>query len=446
MKRLIFCLLLVPLFFYSAKSEIVINPLSDELLLGRKANIVEANGEWTTFSTTGGLGFTASNRWREYFQKHHLRRIRQEGDVVKVELVIAASGGVDAVFVRWWTYDGTGNNFTCTGMTQDLLPDLTIGVATQVNITSLTNNANLGDLISILIHTDGISNSSCIVLPAIPESAIYLVAGTTDQADITAVGSSFDWGSPTSGFSLEVRVFMQAPHFALIGASHIAGHNQNSNFTFFEDRAHAGTLTEFTPDSTTIPSRINELKGYVYQNFAKGGLTLKSIVETDQYGVQTPLEWALATFPSVLIVAGGTHDLNTPEAPADSTTILDQILTNLEIISDSCEVYGIPLIYNGFLPRVYDGNHYRKADQADVFSVWVRNVFAKDKNFIFVDMGPLMGKFLASSLACCSGGEAQRNLWRLADRVDSGDGAHPSRLGYSEWGDEIVRLLEQSGN
>lgn len=351
----------------------------------------------TISETPGSWGLNATG-FREFLSNDHRYRIRQNGTVTRVRLYTGNKTNLTGFYVTFWRKDGT--TYDRVGMTENLVDDLVAGATTAIDLTTPIDGIQEGDFVGYRIEKSGAGYN----FNALTASSYYVTDADPSAAD-------YAWESQTSlPSAFPIEIYMQAPQFAFIGDSIMAGHP--SHYSFIES-------TNTTSIASTIEHQFGDLTGYTYHNMGIGSQTATQIAARFNADI-------VASKPRVAVAEGGINGPNDEEHKP-------QFLADWQSMLDAAQQNGITLLALRILPCTSCSNDDMRA--IDDWNASLADLAAGYSNALVVDASPYVGQFR-------SGGDPG-NLWDIQPAYNQ-DGVHFKQAGHAQIAQAIVDALRKA--
>ncbi|MDD5743063.1 MAG: DUF2341 domain-containing protein, partial [Candidatus Peribacteraceae bacterium] len=351
----------------------------------------------TISETPGSWGLNAAG-FREFLSNDHRYRIRQNGTVTRVRLYTGNKTNLTGFYVIFWRKDGT--TYDRVGMTENLVDDLVAGATTAIDLATPIDGIQEGDFVGYRIEKSGDGYN----FNALTASSYYVT-----DADPSA--TDYAWESQASlPSALPIEIYMQAPQFAFIGDSIMAGHP--SHYSFIES-------TNTTSIASTIERQFADLTCYTYQNMGIGSQTATQIAARFNADI-------VASKPRVAVAEGGINGPNDEEHKP-------QFLADWQSMLDAAQQNGITLVALKILPCTSCSNDDMHA--IDDWNSSLATLAAGYSNALVVDASSYVGQFR-------SGGDAG-NLWDIQPAYNQ-DGVHFKQAGHAQIAEAIVDALRKA--
>lgn len=360
--------------------------LNPQTLLERNADIV-VESFYSDITTSANL--TAGIPGRGYCNISNLTKVRQNGNIVKVQFYWGLVNKPAELYLQVWRFNGT---------TYDLVGEENIIaslVSSSVNDITLATPilAQEGDHLGIWsTNIDG--GGACW-------SGITGQPFTSNRfATMAKPTTPFDYNSKTAGtFVIPIKVYTQAPLVVGIGDSVVAGHP--AHYSFIEN-----SLTVDLPNS--IFYQLKEIDAnYVYQNMGIGSKTSTQIAARFAADV-------VALKPKIALIQGGVNDI--AGGVIDKATFL----ANYTAMLDACVAASIVPVVFKIIP--WTNGTTAQMRIRDDWNADLAALVATYEGAICIDFDSTLGQFDPT-------GDAG-NLWDIKAAYDA-DGVHPNLAGYT---------------
>jgi len=337
---------------------------------------------------------------RDFLSAAHNYRIRQNGTVTRVRLYTGSKTNLTGFYVTFWRKEGT--TYDRVGMAENLVDDLVAGATTTIDFDTPIDGIQEGDFVGYRIEKSGAGYN--FKSKAITGSSYYVT-----NADPSA--TDYAWESQTSlPSAFPIEIYMQAPQFAFIGDSIMAGHP--AHYSFIES-------TNTTNIVSTIERQFANLTGYTYQNMGIGSQTATQIAARFNADI-------VALKPRIAVAEGGINGPNDEEHKP-------QFLADWQSMLDAAQASGITLLALKILPCTSCSNDDMHA--VDDWNASLADLAAGYSNALVVDASPYVGQFR-------SGGDPG-NLWDIQPAYNQ-DGVHFKQAGHAQIAQAIVDALRKA--
>jgi lysophospholipase L1-like esterase len=319
-------------------------------------------------------------------------RIRAAGALTEIELYVAATAGVTALYFQVWRKNSSGTFDRV--FQEDILSKVTYGGVNRVRLNSPAE-VQLGDYIGYgATGTPVVKVFKCAADGVGTASSYYTITDTP-----TATG--YNWAGKTSSAAGYVPVvcYGSAPMVVCIGDSITAGVPAGGSFL-------VGADGDPTPASN-YAYWLHKMTGWNCQNMGVGGQ--ESTLIYARFAND-----AVAINPRIVVINGGVNDLG--HGVAESYYI-----GRMTSILNAATAAGILPVVLGITPMTSQSNELLQT--RDVWNVSLAALVATYPKAIFVDVGARVGKFRA-------GGNVG-NLWDIIPEYDA-DGIHFTVAGYQQ--------------
>jgi len=251
----------------------------------------------------------------EFFFYHQKNRIRQNGSITKIQMY-CIKDNCSEISIKFWRKKAD-YTFDYVGSTGNVINQLVSGQITTFTLITPVQ-VQEGEYYSVRINSTGLNLSGT----ADGDGKCYFQAGDAGTGN-TAWFSK----TPLSTYDVNIRFFMQAPDFVIIGNSIVSGWNVSRSFC---------EIDSTTRLDSTIGFNLAGIMNCTYQNMGIGAQTTVNIQARFQADVTNQK-------PSFAVIEGGVNDVYY----GVSTSV---ILNNYNLMLDSCTANHITAFVIGILP------------------------------------------------------------------------------------------------
>ena len=286
------------------------NSIQTESCIFNNTDTVWAGGykyPQTSAATLGGNN--------EFFFYHQKNRIRQNGYITRVQMYCFGEN-CSEISIKFWRKNAD-YTFYYIGSTGNVINQLASGRITTFNLL-IPVQVQEGEYYSVRINSTVLNLSGT----ADGDGKCYFQSGDAGTGK-TAWFSK----TPLSTYDVNIRFFMQAPDFVIIGNSIASGWNVSRSFCEIDSTT--------SPDST-IGFNLAAILNCTYQNMGIGAQTTSDIQARFQADVTNQR-------PSFAVIEGGVNDVYY----GVSTSV---IFKNYNLMLDSCRANNITAFVIGILP------------------------------------------------------------------------------------------------
>ncbi|MFZ3015400.1 MAG: GDSL-type esterase/lipase family protein, partial [Minisyncoccia bacterium] len=367
----------------------IYNPNSDLVLVGPYDTATSGAANW-------------GNSTQEFITIGQKYRIRQTGTISRIRIYTASTTHLTGFYFKVWRKDGT--TYDLVGTSENIVSNLTSGNYTTVDLSSPISGVQEGDYYGYRIES---TLSSFYAKTSVTGVTSYYITGTVSSTD-------YDWestppNSKLAGAVLPIELYMNAPQFAFIGDSIIAGHP--SHYSFLES-----TVT--TNIASTIEKQFGDLTSYTYQNMGIGSQKTASISARFTNDI-------INLHPRVAVLEGGVNDI---AGGVTKSTFIANWASMLDRAQASDSITNILVIK--ILP--WSNGTTAQMQTRDDWNTSLATLAAGYSKAIVVDASSYVGEFRA-------GGDAD-NLWDIQAAYNA-DGVHFNLSGHAQIAQAIADSL-----